>query len=115
MLTRRHLFATAAPAVGAFALYGCADLATFEQSWSSFVATVQSYVSQAVTVIPTIEGIATTMASLFGPAWTGVVTLTEAVVNQVVAAITAAVTSLPPAAAARMFANCGRCRRGSLS
>lgn len=99
-MNRRKLLSTAAVGLPAIALAGCTStqIASFEANWSSFVAKVQSLVNQAAGYIPTIQSIANQVAAMFGPTWQTAVALTNAVVNQVVAALQAIITAASPPA-----------------
>lgn len=116
-LSRRNLLMNAplvGAAIGGLALGGCSttQIAAFESTWTQVVDTVQADVAAAAKFVPTVESIAATAASLFGPQWQGAVTAGTAVVNAIVTAITAAVTTLTPPASAALRA---RLRASSVS
>lgn len=102
VLSRRSLLASIAP-VTALAVAGCSttQIASFEAQWASVVDTVQAAVAAAAKYIPTVESIAATAASLFGPTWQAAVAAGTVVVNQIIATLTNVVANLgPPAASA---------------
>jgi len=112
-MTRRALLAGAS--LGAVvAVAGCttAQISTFEAQWTSIVDAVQAAVAAAAKYIPTVETIAATAASLFGPAWQAAVAAGTVVVNQIVATLTNVVNNLSPPAQARLQA---RLRGSSVS
>jgi hypothetical protein len=106
MLTRRTLLVSTAPAAAALAVAGCSttQISSFETAWASIVDTVQAAVAQAASYIPTVESIAATAASLFGPAWQAAVAAGTVVVNQIIAVLTNVVTNLTPPASAALHA-----------
>jgi len=101
-MTRRKMLGGAALIVpaAALALAGCtsAQIAVFEQDWTTFVQQVQSVVNEVQSYIPTIESVAATMAALFGPEWAATVALTSQIINEVIAAIESALGQLPASA-----------------
>lgn len=108
MMSRRGLLTKAligSAAVGTAALLGACStvqLQNFEGEWTSIVSQVQQDVAIAASYVPTVESIASTAASLFGPQWEAAVAAGEVVVNTIVAALEAAAQNLTPPAAARM-------------
>ena len=99
-LTRRTLLATVAPAAVALAVAGCSttQIAGFETAWAAIVSEVQAGVAAAANYIPTIESVAATAASLFGPAWEAAVAAGSIVVNQIIATLVNVVGALTPPA-----------------
>lgn len=101
MITRRS-FLTSTAVVGAVAVAGCAT--TGSTTWATIVSQIQSAVATAAQYIPTIESIAATAASLFGPQYTAIVQFGSAAFNQIVSVLTNIINTAPPAAAARRMA-----------
>lgn len=106
-LTRRTLLVTAAP--GALAtLAGCAATTNPVTGVTTYnldprvLDFIQSAVAAAAQYIPTIESIAQTASSLFGPAYAAIVAAGSAAVNQVVAVLTNIVGQLTPSARGRL-------------
>lgn len=106
MITRRKLLTTTALGATALAVVGCstAQITAFETQWASVASLVQQAVSTAAQYIPTIESIAATAASLFGPQYVTLVTAGSAAFNQIVAALVNVVNNLAPPASARLMA-----------
>jgi hypothetical protein len=112
MFSRRRMLSTSAvgAVAGALALAGCAEVTNPTTGVVSFQLTpavtdfIQSAVAAAAKYIPTIESIAATAASLFGPVYGGLVTAGSAALNQVIAVLTNAANTLAPPAAAAMHA-----------
>jgi hypothetical protein len=108
ILTRRSLLSSVAAGSATLALAGCATstnptTGAVTVGLSPAVADfIQSAVAAAAKYIPTIESIAATAASLFGPAFGTAVQIGTAALNQVIAVLTNVVTSLVPAASARL-------------
>ena len=104
-ITRRNLLTGVAPGA-LLAVAGCTStqVASFEAQWTTIVSTVQSAVAAAAGYIPTIESIANTVASLFGPTWQAAVAAGTVIVNQIITTLTNVVNNLTPPAAARMRA-----------
>jgi hypothetical protein len=95
---RNFLFSGAAVAVLP-ALAGCAT--TGSGTWGldpRIIDLIQKGVAFAAQYIPTVESIAATAASLFGPAYVAVVQAGSAALNQIIQVLTAAVSNLTPAA-----------------
>ena len=107
---RGFLSGAAMLAAGAVALGGCSStqIATFEAQWASVAGSVQSAVNAAVGYIPTIESIAATAASLFGPAYVTIVQAGSAVFNQLVQALVNVVNNISPPAAQAVRARLAR-------
>lgn len=105
MLTRRSLLASAAPAV-ALAVAGCttAQVAQFNTDWTTVVGAIQSAVATVAKYVPTVESIAATAASLFGPTYETAVQVGSAAFNTVIATLVNIVSNLTPPAAARLNA-----------
>lgn len=108
-LNRRSLLTGAAFAAGALALGACSadQLANAEAQWASIVGKIQSAVAVAVKYIPTVESIAATAASLFGPGYAALVQIGTTAFNQVVATLTNVVNNLTPPASARLSVKLG--------
>lgn len=106
MITRRKLLTTTALGATALAVAGCSttQIATFEAEWATVAGQIQNAVSVAVQYVPTIESIAATAASLFGPQYVALVTAGSAAFNQVVQALVSVVANLTPPASARLGA-----------
>ena len=106
MITRRKLLTTTALGATALAVAGCstAQITAFETQWASVASLVQQAVSTAAQYIPTIESIAATAASLFGPQYVTLVTAGSAAFNQIVQALVNVVGNLAPPASARLMA-----------
>ena len=112
MLSRRSMLSTSAigAVAGALALAGCAETTNPTTGAISFQLSpaiadfIQSAVAAAAKYIPTIESIAATAASLFGPVYGAIVTAGSAALNQIVAVLTNVATQLSPPAAAAMRA-----------
>lgn len=105
MLTRRSLLSTAAIG-GAVALAGCttAQVQQFETQWTTIVGEVQTAVAAAAKYVPTVESIAATAASLFGPAYVTAVQAGSAAFNMIVATLVNIVNNLTPPASAKLHA-----------
>ena len=105
MLTRRSLLASAAP-VAVLAVAGCttAQVTQFQTEWTTVVGAIQNAVATAAQYVPTIESIAATAASLFGPAYTTAVQVGSAAFNTIVATLVNIVNNLTPPASARLHA-----------
>jgi len=106
MITRHKLLTTTALGATALAVAGCstAQITAFETQWASVASLVQQAVSTAAQYIPTIESIAATAASLFGPQYVTLVTAGSAAFNQIVQALVNVVGNLAPPASARLMA-----------
>jgi hypothetical protein len=94
MLSRRTLLLGAA----VLPLAGCVTGPS--GTWGlnpAIVDFVQKAVAAAAQYIPTVESIAATAASLFGPAYVAIVQAGSAALNQVIAILANVVHSLPPA------------------
>jgi hypothetical protein len=106
MLSRRSLLISAAPAAAALALAGCttAQVQQFETQWSTIVGEIQTAVAAAAKYVPTVESIAETAASLFGPEYVTAVTAGSAAFNAIVATLVNVVNNLTPPASARLHA-----------
>lgn len=105
--TRRHLFSLAAgAAVMPLGLAACttAQVTSFESEWATVAGDIQAAVAEASTYVPTIESIAETAASLFGPVYVTAVQVGSAAFNAVVAALVNIVNNLTPPASARLRA-----------
>lgn len=107
-VNRRALLGGAVAAVGAVALAGCSadQIKNFETQWASVAAKVQSAVAVAAKYVPTVESIAATAASLFGPQYAGIVQVGTAVFNQLVQTLVNVVANIsPPALSAKLAAS----------
>jgi hypothetical protein len=106
MITRRKLLTTTALGATALAVAGCStdQITAFETQWATIAGQIQTAVSVAVKYIPTVESIAATAASLFGPQYVALVTAGSAAFNQVVQALVSVVANLAPPASARLMA-----------
>jgi hypothetical protein len=104
ILSRRAMLSGAAVLGAGLALAGCstAQIATFEQQWATVAGTIQQAVAKASAYIPTIESIAATAASLFGPQYAAIVQIGTAAFNQIVATLTNIVNNLSPPAQAKL-------------
>jgi hypothetical protein len=113
-ISRRALLTNAAPAVGALALAGCSNVlgtgiginttagggvtVTLPTNVNTFIQTI---VQKAAQYAPTIESIAQEAASLFGPAYLGIVTIGSAAINTLITSLenlTAAPATAPATA-----------------
>lgn len=106
VLSRRRLLSGAALlGVGVMAA-GCssAQIDEFKSQWATVAGEIQQAVATAAAYIPTIESIAATAASLFGPGYTAIVTAGSALFNQIVATLTNIVNNLAPPASAKLAA-----------
>lgn len=117
----RALSSTALAGVAAAGLAGCATTTnptTGAVTYGldpSVVAQVQAVVAAVASYTPAIESIAATAAGLFGPAYTGLVTVGSAAVNTLEQALENLVTSLPVGARhARLGARLGATPAGAL-
>lgn len=104
MTMNRRAFLTSTAFVGAAAVTGCttAQITSLQAGWASVVGQIQQAVANAAAYIPTIESIAATAASLFGPQYSALVQVGTAAFNQIVATLVNVVASLTPPAAARL-------------
>ena len=112
MLSRRSLMTSGAASVGGLALAACATLdpltgVTTYGLPASVVAFIQNAVATVASYIPTIESIAGTALSLFGPQYASLVAIGTAAINYVISTLTNLIT--PPVTAAGRF---GARRRG---
>jgi hypothetical protein len=100
LLSRRNLLLSGA-SISAMAVAGCASITnpTTDQVTYGLDPTVVAFITTAVQTVakyaPTIESIAATAASIFGPVYATVVTAGSAAVNTVIAALQNLVPSLP--------------------
>lgn len=95
-VSRRKLLTTAAIGAGALALAACSSdqIANDEAEWAAIAGQIQNAVASAAAYIPTIESIAETAASLFGPAYVTLVQVGSAAFNQVVTVLENVVANL---------------------
>lgn len=107
MLSRRSLLKTSVTAVPAIALGGCGLFTQNANGSYSLSAAVVSVIQTAVQAVaqyaPAIESIAATAASLFGPAYSTIVTIGSTAINQVISYLENLVAN-PPALGARLGA-----------
>jgi hypothetical protein len=105
-VSRRSLLTGVALAGAGIALGACsaAQVQTFETQWATIAGQIQQAVAKAAAYIPTIETIAATAASLFGPEYVALIQVGTAAFNQIVATLTNVVNSLSPPASARLAA-----------
>lgn len=99
LMSRRQVLLSGAGS-GALALTGCVTNPT-TGVWGldpAVLDSIQKAVAAAVQYIPTVESIAATAAGLFGPTYVAIVQAGSAALNQVIAALVAAVQSLPSGA-----------------
>jgi hypothetical protein len=100
-ITRRRLFASAAPAA---LLAGCGITINPATGVISLPPSVIDFITKAVSVaakyIPVVESIAAVAASLFGPGFASIVTIGSQAINSVIAYLTNLVA--PPASARRL-------------
>lgn len=104
-ISRRSLL-TSAALLGAVAVAGCstAQITAFETQWASVASQIQQAVGVAAQYIPTIESIAATAASLFGPQYAALVTAGSAAFNAIVQTLINVVGALTPPAQAKLGA-----------
>lgn len=103
LMNRRALFMAGAGAI-ALVLPGCATNPT-TGVWGlspSVLDAIQKGVAFAAQYIPTVESIAATAASLFGPTYAAIVQAGSAALNQIIAALVAAVSRLSVMAKRRL-------------
>jgi hypothetical protein len=105
-LSRRELFSSAA--VGAVAV-GTAGCTLFQQNANgsyglsaAAIAFIQNAVALANQYVPAVESIAATAASLFGPAYTTIVTVGSDAINTVVAYLENIIANPPTVGASRV-------------
>lgn len=105
-LSRRTLLSGAAITVGGLAVASCttAQIQEAQADWANVVGVIQQAVSTAAQYIPTVESIAATAASLFGPEYAALVQVGTAAFNQIVAVLTSVVENLPPSLSAKLGA-----------
>lgn len=98
MLNRRMLLTGAALGAVGIAAAGCstAQIASAEAEWATIAGQIQSAVATGAAYIPTIESIAATAASLFGPAYVAIVQAGSAAFNAIVATLENVVAQLSP-------------------
>lgn len=106
MMNRRSLLSGAALGAVGLAVAGCStdQIASFETAWATVAGQIQSAVSTAAAYIPTIESIAATAASLFGPGYAALVQAGSAAFNAIVQTLINVVANLSPPASARLSA-----------
>lgn len=106
ILSRRSLLAGAAVLAGGLATAACTQtqISNFEAQWATVAGTIQQAVAKVSAYIPTIESIASTAASLFGPQYAALVQIGSVAFNQIVTALTNIVANLAPPAASRLAA-----------
>lgn len=99
MFSRRQLLVTSSVGLAGTALGACT---LFQKNAdgsyglsASVIATIQSAVQKVANYVPAVESIAATAASLFGPAYSGAVSLATAAINQVISALSNLVASPP--------------------
>jgi hypothetical protein len=97
MIIDRRAFLTSTALAGAAVVTGCTT-AGVTTAWSTIVSQIQAAVASAAQYIPTIESIAATAASIFGPQYAAIVQLGTAAFNQVVATLVNIINSVPPPA-----------------
>ena len=112
MLSRRSLMTRGAAVVASAALAACAttDPTTGVTSYglpASVIAYIQNIVAQIKAYIPTVESIAGTALSLFGPSYASIVAIGTAAIDTVISALTNLIT--PPVTASLRY---GFRRRG---
>lgn len=101
MYNRRSLL-IGSVAVAALPLANCATTGLLNPSVVEFI---KNAVATAAKYIPTVESIAATAASLFGPAYVAVVQIGSAALDQVIATLVNVVNSLPLSAKRNMRAS----------
>lgn len=103
-ISRRSLLAYTALAGLGVGVAGCtsAQITSFETQWATIAGQIQNAVSVAAQYVPTIESIAATAASLFGPQYVALVTAGSAAFNQIVATLVNIVNNLAPPASAKL-------------
>ncbi len=113
--SRRALLSGAALLAGGIALAGCSatQIATAQADWATIVGTIQSGVAAAAAYIPTVESIAATAASLFGPAYEAIVVAGSAALNQVIATLTNVIGVLAPPVVASLQRRLATSSRGA--
>jgi hypothetical protein len=106
MLSRRKVLLATAAGGGALALAACstAQIQQAQADWATLVGEIQAAVAAGAKYVPTIESIAATAASLFGPTYTAIVVAGSAALNQVIAVLENVVNNLTPPASARLKA-----------
>jgi hypothetical protein len=106
IMNRRTLLTGTILGAAGLALANCttAQVTQFETEWATIAGDIQSAVSTAAGYIPTIESVAETAASLFGPSYVTLVTAGSAAFNQIVATLEAVVANLTPPASAKLHA-----------
>lgn len=102
MKSRRGFLTTAAVLAGGIALAGCssAQITEAQTEWATIVGQVQSAVATGAQYIPTVESIAATAASLFGPEYTALVTVGSAALNSLITTLESVLTAATPAVVA---------------
>lgn len=102
MMNRRTLLSGAAVLVMGASVAACstAQIQSAETEWAAIAGKIQSAVAAGAAYIPTIESIAATAASLFGPAYVALVQVGSAAFNQIVTVLENVVTNLTPPALA---------------
>ena len=105
-ISRRKLLTTTVLGASALALANCtsAQIASFETQWATVAGQIQAAVATASQYVPTIESIAATAASLFGPQYAALVAAGSAAFNQIVATLTNVTNNLSPPASAKLAA-----------
>ena len=104
MINRRTLLGGVA-LTGLVAVAGCttSQVTAFEAQWATIAGQIQYVVSNSVAAyIPTIESIAETAASLFGPQYIAIVQVGTAAFNAIVATLENIVNNLTPPASAHL-------------
>lgn len=102
--SRRMFLSGAALLATGIAVAGCSttQLANAQAEWASIVGMIQSAVAVGASYVPTIESIAATAASLFGPQYAALVQIGSAAFNQIVTVLENVVAVLNPPAKASL-------------
>lgn len=106
VMNRRALLSGAAMLGVGLAVAGCStdQIAQIESTWANVAGLIQQAVAKAASYVPTIESVAATAASLFGPVYVTAVTVGSALFNQIVATLVNVVNQLSPPASAAFHA-----------
>jgi hypothetical protein len=105
-MTRRSLLASSAGLAAAAGVGACTTNPTTGAITldPTVIDAVQSGVATVAKYLPTVESIVSEAASLFGPAYAGIITIGSGALNALVAALAGVVGNLTPPAAAALHA-----------
>jgi hypothetical protein len=104
-INRRSLLSGVALFGAGIALAGCStdQISSAQSEWATIIGEIQSAVANSASYVPTVESIAETAASLFGPQYDAIVVAGSAALNTIISTLTSVVAVLSPPAAGRLM------------